>query len=101
MIELGLGANLPAKRGDRRRVHLRLGQHFDRLDAPQQAVLALEHVAHAAVADRVENAVGPERELRPSVAKLLRLPRVEKPQAHEVLAERIVGRVLQRLLRGE
>src|SRR5262245_5175814 len=96
VIELRLSANLTAERLNRPRIHLRLRQHLDRLDPPQQKMLSLEDVPHPAVADRVENAIRPERELRPPVPQLLGLPGVEIAQLDQLLAQDVVRKIIER-----
>ena len=73
---------------------LRLGQHLDRFDAAQQLVLRLEHVPHAALADRVHDAIRPEREFRAPFLELLDLPAIQVAQIDQPLAEHFVGDLL-------
>ena len=52
-------------------------QHLDRHDAAHQPMLGLEHLAHAALADRIDHLVRAEVELRAARFQLLGLPAIE------------------------
>ena len=90
MIELGLGANLALEGGDRLGRAAILRQHLQRFDAAEHFVLGLEHVAHAALADRVDDAIGAERELGAAFLQLLDLPAIEIAELDQPLAELFV-----------
>ena len=60
------------------------GKHLDGHDAPHQAVLGLEHLAHAALADRVDDLVGAEIEFRAADLQLLGLPAIEAAQLDQL-----------------
>ena len=88
MIELGLRTNLALESGDRFRRAASLRQHFDRFGAAEQLVLGLEDVAHAALADRVDDAIRAEREFGASFFQLFDLPAIEIASLHQSLPQR-------------
>ena len=98
MIKLSLGANLAAECGERCRAHLAARQNLDRFNATEQAVFPFEDVAHTAVADRVENTIRSERELRVTPAKLLSLPTVECALLDEFFRQQFIREIDERTL---
>ena len=84
VIELGLGADLAGEAGDGVGRGAMPRQHLDRHDAAHQPVLGLEHLAHAALADRVDDLVGSEVELRAADLELLGLPAIEPAQLDQL-----------------
>ena len=79
MIEFGLGANLPMKAGDCLRRASMPGQHFDGDDASHQRVFGLEDLSHPPLADRIDNAIGPQVEANAASQQLLGLPAIKPP----------------------
>ena len=80
-------------------VDLSRGKHLDRHDASHLAVLRLEDLAHSALADRVDDQIGAEIELRAAVEQLLGLPDVQQPHFDQTVGE-LAGRSAARSRRA-
>ena len=92
MIQTGQGADFPGEIGDRLGRGFVARQHFHRHDAAGFAVLRLEDLAHAALAERIDDPILIQIELRAAVEQLLGLPGVQHVHFHQPLGELLVAR---------
>ncbi len=91
MIELRLCAHLAKEAGHGLGRAFGAGQNLHRDDAPHHGMLGLEDLAHAALADRVDDVVVAEVEFLLAQAELLGLPAIQMIQLDELAGKLFVG----------